>query len=376
MRIVEYAMKAIVSNATPFLLKHVGHYICAHSQNEVCEVITVDEDTVITQIAPDTPPVTVDGVLVTCTYTSDESFRWREAISRPVQIVLEADTITQIKDLCQKATVYYESRIDTEADRNEDKIEIIQLDYVWERLGFANARSIDKVYLPKGVAQALCSDVDSFLSQDVRQRYKELELVYSRVYMLYGLPGTGKTSVIKALATRFKKRLAVVTMDRDTNDYQLRRAFKKLPKNSFLVIEDVDCLFNNREQNTNVTGITFSGFINAIDGIASAETVIFFTTNKLNDLDDALIRRVDYFVKFDFATKLQCKTMFCTFFPNAADQFETWYDGVKDVQFTTNVLQKFFTKHLFNKNIHTTADEMKDFATSEIHANTHNSLYM
>jgi hypothetical protein len=56
----------------------------------------------------------------------------------------------------------------------------------------------------------------------------------------------------------------------------------------------------------NQNGISWSGLLNAIDGVASHEgRVLIMTTNKPEKLDDALIRpgRVDLQVKFTYATK-------------------------------------------------------------------------
>lgn len=64
--------------------------------------------------------------------------------------------------------------------------------------------------------------------------------------------------------------------------------------------------------------LTFSGLLNALDGVASSEErILFMTTNHLERLDDALIRpgRVDYKQFIGNSTDYQIKNMFLRFFP-------------------------------------------------------------
>lgn len=63
--------------------------------------------------------------------------------------------------------------------------------------------------------------------------------------------------------------------------------------------------------------MTFSGFLNALDGVASGEErVIFMTTNHPERLDPALIRpgRVDLSVLLDDATPEQARRLFLQFY--------------------------------------------------------------
>lgn len=65
--------------------------------------------------------------------------------------------------------------------------------------------------------------------------------------------------------------------------------------------------------------MTFSGFLNALDGVASGEErIIFLTTNHLDRLDPALIRpgRVDLASPVDDAVPEQARTLFTNFYGN------------------------------------------------------------
>lgn len=69
------------------------------------------------------------------------------------------------------------------------------------------------------------------------------------------------------------------------------------------------------------TGVTLSGLLGAIDGVAAQEgRLLFATTNKYAALDPALTRpgRLDVHVRFDFAGKWQVEELFRCFFPPRA----------------------------------------------------------
>lgn len=78
------------------------------------------------------------------------------------------------------------------------------------------------------------------------------------------------------------------------------------PANSILLLEDVDSMFLQREETSRQRGISFSGFLNALDGVRSQEgQILFMTTNHREKLDDALLRpgRADVQVKLDYASE-------------------------------------------------------------------------
>ena len=70
------------------------------------------------------------------------------------------------------------------------------------------------------------------------------------------------------------------------------------------------------------SSVTFSGFLNALDGVASGEErIIFLTTNHIEKLDPALIRpgRVDLACLIDDASPSQAKTLFVQFYDSEQD---------------------------------------------------------
>ncbi|KAJ7063472.1 BCS1 N terminal-domain-containing protein [Mycena amicta] len=111
--------------------------------------------------------------------------------------------------------------------------------------------------------------------------------------------------------------------ERGLADDKLNHLLSNVPERSFVLIEDVDAAFNKRVQTTAdgyQSSITFSGFLNALDGVASGEErIVFMTTNHVEKLDPALIRpgRVDFMALVDNAAPLQARTLFENFYGGA-----------------------------------------------------------
>ena len=103
------------------------------------------------------------------------------------------------------------------------------------------------------------------------------------------------------------------------------------PTESIILLEDIDSAFVKRDQTTvnkpaydGLSQVTFSGLLNALDGVASAEgRIVFMTTNYIERLDAALIRpgRVDLKEFIGYASESQIKRAFQKFYPDASDSF-------------------------------------------------------
>jgi len=108
-------------------------------------------------------------------------------------------------------------------------------------------------------------------------------------------------------------------------DDKLNHLLMNAPERSFILLEDVDAAFNNRVQTSEdgyQSGVTFSGLLNALDGVASSEErIIFMTTNHLERLDSALIRpgRVDLMEYFGDASSEQVRTLFLRFYGSTSE---------------------------------------------------------
>ncbi|KAF8623466.1 hypothetical protein AX15_006250 [Amanita polypyramis BW_CC] len=190
----------------------------------------------------------------------------------------------------------------------------------WRPFGLPRRkRPVQSVVLAPGVAEKIETDIKTFLAR--RQWYADRGIPYRRGYLLHGPPGSGKTSFIQALAGSLSYDICLLNLaERGFTDDKLNHLLSNAPERSFILIEDVDAAFNKRVQTSEdgyQSSVTFSGFLNALDGVASGEErIIFMTTNHLKRLDPALIRpgRVDLAELIDDTTPEQAKTLFTRFY--------------------------------------------------------------
>lgn len=201
----------------------------------------------------------------------------------------------------------------------------------WYSQGKRRRRSIDSVILKDGLMEDLLADVQKF--RESEQRYIDRGIPYRRGYLLYGPPGSGKSSTVTAIASHFKLDIYILNLsDPSMDDNRLQGLLASVNPNAILLIEDIDCAWKKRDS-AEKSGVTFSGLLNAVDGVAASEgRIVFMTTNHVDTLDPALVRpgRCDKHVFVDNACPEQAERLFKRFFDDpvrAADFAKMKGDG-------------------------------------------------
>ncbi|XP_025199539.1 mitochondrial chaperone BCS1-like isoform X3 [Melanaphis sacchari] len=225
---------------------------------------------------------------------------------------------------------------------------------VWHNFGEPRIpRSMSSVILDEGVIENILKDIRDFVNDQFW--YLDRGIPYRRGYLLYGPPGCGKTSMIMALAGEIKYNLCVLSLnDSKMSDDQLIQLMGAVPTKSFVLLEDIDAMFANRDGKTVIEGstkVTLSGLLNALDGVVSSEgRILFMTTNYVDRLDPALIRcgRVDYKQYIGTCSDHQLSQMFIRFRPEGTEDDNNRF--IKDVRkYNKPVipahLQEFFLLH-------------------------------
>ncbi|KFG79900.1 mitochondrial chaperone BCS1 [Metarhizium anisopliae] len=201
----------------------------------------------------------------------------------------------------------------------------------WRLAARRPKRSKESIILPETIKDSLMADIREFLMTKTERWYTVHDIPWRRGYLLSGPPGTGKTSLVAAIAARFHLDIYTLNLtEPNMTDAGLLRLFRALPRRCMVLIEDIDVsgvLQSNGdskvvERNRGTTNrramitesFSFSGLLNAIDGVAAQEgRILIMTTNRPELLDEALIRpgRVDFKVEFHNATKEQSAALFC-----------------------------------------------------------------
>lgn len=213
----------------------------------------------------------------------------------------------------------------------------------WTRCVSRVSRPFSTVVLDEAVKKNLLEDMRDYLHPYTRRWYSNRGIPYRRGYLLFGPPGTGKSSLSFAIAGYFKLKIYIVSLNSlAMNEENLGTLFSELPKQCVVLLEDIDTagLTHTRQTSTqddeeakpkipqapgttttnpanppttNGGRISLSALLNIIDGVAATEgRILIMTTNHLEKLDAALIRpgRVDMTIKFDLASTDMITTIF------------------------------------------------------------------
>ncbi|KAH9995436.1 P-loop containing nucleoside triphosphate hydrolase protein [Russula compacta] len=240
----------------------------------------------------------------------------------------------------------------------------------WNHVASRPKRSMSSIVLDEGVKELLLEDARDFLKS--KQWYADRGIPFRRGYLLYGAPGSGKTSIIHCLAGELGLDVYIISLSKSgLDDSTLNSLITSLPEQCIAIMEDIDAAFTHgitrdvagtelddprrrelsrrgpddpREDGRNdrqtpnesdkSSRVTLSGLLNALDGISAQEgRLLFATTNRYNSLDPALIRpgRMDLHVEFRLASQYQARELYKRFYiPESSKEATAHEDEVED----------------------------------------------
>lgn len=212
--------------------------------------------------------------------------------------------------------------------RAPDKVGVFIFETEWKRVGEVRKRDLRTVIIDPVVKADIISKIDEWLGG--AEWHYERGFAYKLTMLLHGIPGSGKTSLIKAIAGHYQKNLCLIHLASMT-DTHLRNALASVPANSIIALEDfddVDSIHSRsgmaknpyagvkvpkkseelapakpgtptpaadgqaEQKSESLLGVTMSGMLNALDGLLSLDgTIIFMTTNRPEIFDPALLRK-------------------------------------------------------------------------------------
>lgn len=104
-----------------------------------------------------------------------------------------------------------------------------------------NYRKFETIILKNNLLDDIKSDIQLFLNS--ADWYQHRDIPYTRGYLFYGNPGTGKTSCIKALSNYTKRHIHFLMLNNVSNDAELLELFSNIAyEDTIVVIEDIDCM--------------------------------------------------------------------------------------------------------------------------------------
>ncbi|XP_030553561.2 AAA-ATPase ASD, mitochondrial-like isoform X1 [Rhodamnia argentea] len=187
----------------------------------------------------------------------------------------------------------------------------------WSHVVFEHPATFETLAMEPSKRQEIMNDLKKFSKG--KEYYTKIGKAWKRGYLLYGPPGTGKSTMIAAMANFLNYDVYDLELTAVKDNTELRKLLIETSGKSIIVIEDIDCSLDltgqrkKKDKDEENKGgdkdnpakkiekeekkgskVTLSGLLNFIDGIWSAcggERIIIFTTNYVDKLDPALIRR-------------------------------------------------------------------------------------
>jgi chaperone BCS1 len=218
----------------------------------------------------------------------------------------------------------------------------------WDCVAFNHPSTFENLALDPELRRRIVDDLRSFCGS--QRAYRRLGRAWKRGYLLHGPPGTGKTSLVAAIANLLHYDVYDLELTSVRDNAQLKSLLIDTSRKSLVVIEDIDCAFASRgnasppptsssndskksrrgddddgdkdgegvdddgdkdgrggrsSRGIGSSSFTLSGLLNFADGLWSGcaeERIFIFTTNFKERLDPALLRpgRMDMHIHLSY----------------------------------------------------------------------------
>ncbi len=230
-------------------------------------------------------------------------------------------------------------------DRHAGRTQLFTVDQwgtAWRLADAKPRRKLESVVLAGNIREQLVADIEQFFQR--RAWYGEMGIPWRRGYLFYGPPGTGKTSLAFALAGELQLSLCTLSLtNTNLDDQGISDLLQRTPAKSLILIEDADAFFVAREKQDTRINVSFSGLLNAIDGVAAQEgRIVVLTTNRREALDAALIRpgRIDSVLEIGLASAPQIRALFLRFHPTEIAAADTLATALADKRMSPAAVQQ------------------------------------
>jgi hypothetical protein len=170
----------------------------------------------------------------------------------------------------------------------------------WASAPFTHPATIDTVAMDPELKARVRADLEGFLKG--RAYYHRLGRVWRRSYLLYGAPGTGKSTFAAAMARFLGYDVYDIDLSRGGCDDDLRAMLLDTAPRSLILVEDLDRYLRGADGETAAARTArVLGFMDGLSSSCGEERVMVFTMSGGKDgVDPAVLRpgRLDVHIHF------------------------------------------------------------------------------
>lgn len=217
-----------------------------------------------------------------------------------------------------------------------------------------HTRPLETLFFDDNVAEQITNHLDKFLSNE--PVYKDRSLLYKTGILLYGAPGTGKSSLVTAIATYYNYDVVSIDMASfATLDVNALVESINADKEKYVVLmEDIDAVVKSRDRNDSdkEDKKIINKLLQFLDSTSSPTNVIFVaTTNYVDNLDEAVKRdgRFDLRVEVKELSAKRIDAMCKSFDLNQKDIRDTVVNKLGLQTINQSRLQNLILKKIENK---------------------------
>lgn len=217
----------------------------------------------------------------------------------------------------------------------------------WDRLKNAYTQPLENVFIPLQMRTEIVDTISHF--QNSRDRFQRFGRTYKLNMLFTGVPGSGKTSLAKAIAHHLNLPIYIFNFTKELTDESFIGLIRDIREKAIVLMEDVDAYFEERKAKD--INISFSCLINILDGMLNSGngSITILTANNPDRLDPALIRpgRIDRIFKFDYPRREEileaCRMM--TSPEMAAAHFDEFYKKIKGTRMNMSAIVDVFFRY-------------------------------
>ncbi|GJS19532.1 AAA+ ATPase domain-containing protein [Tanacetum coccineum] len=202
-------------------------------KNEHIKIKLADSETIVDSF---------EGVTVTWKYHSQQQNQRRASNDGDQEkTYMELIFDKNYKDIIFNSYLPFIIKISQEIKNQSKAVQLHSLQYGRHRKGvnLDHPSTFERLAMDQNIQKEIMDDLDLFLKR--RDFYKKVKKAWKRGYLLYGPPGTMKSSLIVAMANYLKFDIYELQLMHVHGDASLRELLLQTSNRSILVIEDIDC---------------------------------------------------------------------------------------------------------------------------------------